>query len=118
MNKKKYLLYVVGVFIFVFIAGFVINFLASKFLKIDLFSAFKNTVAQKLNINQIQNSSEEVDERPLELEYSDKKREVYEVNTAIGVMSNKDIVVDENNKYKLVYIKDNHEGKKYYALEI
>jgi LAS superfamily LD-carboxypeptidase LdcB len=63
-------------------------------------------------------SEETVDENePLEVSVSEETRNVVESVTAIPVVSNKEISIQESNRLSLVFVEDK-DGKKHYVLEV
>lgn len=111
LNKK--LIQIIIVLLIALILVVAAIFSVEKVFNVDILSS----IASRININPEDNSNQNTDIIPLEIIIETKERRILEGMTATKVVSNKDITVENEEKFKLIYI-DEVNGQKQYVLEI
>lgn len=117
MNKKK-IITIISILLVIIILSAGILIALDKITGSNTIDTIKNFIAQS---SVTQETTQEIDTTPLEINYETTEAIIYEQSTAITVKSNKEIIPEDENKYHLILTKvGEDQGKKYYlyALEI
>lgn len=102
--------------VIILVIAIVILFVISKIFKVDFLNEVRSTFSSFVKTDPDTDPAKQ-DSTPLDVEIKAGKYETFQPRISLTVTSNKEIKVENEEKFKLTFVK-NEDGTNYYALEI